>query len=130
MRARLCAVVAMFGLVVVALHAQDKRYTVRGMVLRVDPATRLFVVSHEAIEGLMSGMIMPFEVREATELKPLAPGALVEFTLVVGKDAGYATDIRVEKYQTAEQDPLTARRLSLLKRAAGRAVPRLAAGPR
>jgi protein SCO1/2 len=111
-----------------ALVAQDKRYAVHGMVLRVDPATRTFTVSHEAIDGLMSAMIMPFEVREARDLTPLAPGALVEFTLVVGAQAGYATDIRVRKYQTAEQDPLTARRLALLKKAAGRAVPPLAAG--
>jgi protein SCO1/2 len=108
--------------------AQDKRYEVRGMVLRVESGTRTFIVSHEAIEGLMSGMVMPFEVREAAELKPLAPGALVDFTLVVGAQAGYATDIRVRRYQTAEQDPLTARRLALLKKAAGRAVTPLAPG--
>jgi len=113
---------------VAALHAQDKRYFVRGMVLRVDPATRTFTVSHEAIEGLMSAMIMPFEVRDAGDLAPLAPGALVDFTLVIGAQAGYATEIRVRKYQTAEQDPLTARRLALLKKAAGRAVPALPAG--
>ena len=110
------------------LHAQDKRYSVRGMVLRVDPATRTFTVSHEAIEGLMSAMIMPFEVRDARDLMPLAPGALVDFTLVIGAQAGYASDIHVRKYQTAEQDPLTARRLALLKKAAGRAVAPLAAG--
>ena len=79
------------------LHAQDKRYSVRGMVLRVDPATRTFTVSHEAIEGLMSAMIMPFEVRDARDLATLAPGALVDFTLVVGAQAGYATEIHVRK---------------------------------
>jgi protein SCO1/2 len=108
--------------------AQDKRYPVRGMVLRVDPATRTFVVSHEPIDGLMSAMIMPFEVRDARDLTPLVPGAIVEFALVVGPQAGYATDIRVRKYQTAEQDPLTARRLALLKKAAGRSVAPLGAG--
>lgn len=128
MRRSVLAVLLVAGLLGGAVHAQDKRYSVRGMVLRVDPATRTFTVSHEAIEGLMSGMIMPFEVRDARELTPLAPGALVDFTLVVGAQAGYAADIRVRKYQTAEQDPLTARRLALLKRAAGRAVPALAAG--
>jgi protein SCO1/2 len=110
------------------VRAQDKRYVVRGMVLRVDPATRTFVVSHEAIEGLMSGMIMPFEVRDAAELKGLDRGALVEFALVINPQAGFATDIKVRKYQTAEQDPLTARRLALLRKAAGRATPPLAVG--
>jgi protein SCO1/2 len=125
---RLVVATLMCAAFAVAVYAQDKRYSVRGMVLRVDAASRTFVVSHDAIDGLMSAMIMPFEVREARELAPLAPGAIVEFTLVVGAQAGYAADIRVRKYQTAEQDPLTARRLALLKKAAGRAVPPLAAG--
>jgi protein SCO1/2 len=118
----------MCGALVVALHAQDKRYSVHGMVLRVDPATRTFTVSHDAIDGLMSAMIMPFEVRDARDLAPLVPGAIVEFTLVIGAQAGYATNIEVRKYQTAEQDPLTARRLALLKKAAGRSAPPLATG--
>jgi protein SCO1/2 len=126
-RSALAAVLVCVALVAAA-HAQDKRYAVHGMVLRVDDATRTFTVSHDAIEGLMGAMIMPFEVREARELAPLAPGTLVDFTLVVGAKAGYAADIRVRTYQTAEQDPLTARRLALLKKAAGRAVPALARG--
>ena len=116
------------GVCAIGLHAQDKRYAVRGMVLRVDAANRTFVVSHDPIEGLMSAMVMPFEVRDASELTPIAPGALIEFTLVVGPQAGFATGLRVLKYQTAEQDPLTARRLALLKQAAGRAVAPLARG--
>jgi len=127
-RLKLIVALLVSGLLGAAPHAQDKRYNVRGMVLRVDPSTRTFTVSHEAIEGLMSAMIMPFEVRDARELMALAPGALVDFTLIVSARAGYAADIHVRKYQTAEQDPLTARRLALLKKAAGRAVPSLAAG--
>ena len=124
----IAAVALVITTCVAGIDAQEKRYAVKGMVLRVDAERRLFYVSHEAIEGLMSAMIMPFEVRDAKDLVPLAPGALVEFALVLSKDAGYATDIQVRKYQTAEQDPLTARRLALLKRAAGRATPPLAAG--
>lgn len=125
---RVLLVLLVSALLGAALAAQDRRYSVRGMVLRVDPATRTFTVSHEAIDGLMSAMIMPFEVRDARELMPLAPGALVDFTLVIGAQAGYASDIHVRTYRTAEQDPLTARRLALLEKAAGRAVTPLAAG--
>ena len=48
-----------------AIDAQDKTYTVRGMVVSVDPAARSFAVSHERIEGFMEAMTMPFEVRDA-----------------------------------------------------------------
>ena len=108
----------------------DARYVVRGMVLKVDVGNRVFYVSHDRVEGLMDAMTMPFEVRDAADLGALVPGALVEFALVVSPTAGYATDIRVRRYESAEQDPLTARRLAILKRAAGRVPPPVAIGQR
>src|SRR5688500_11061672 len=111
-------------------QAADKAYPVTGMVLKVDAATRTFVVSHERIAGLMEAMAMPFEVREARELQGLVPGAVVEFTLLMGEKAGYATEIKVRRYESVEQDPVTARRLALLKRIAGGGVTPLAVGGR
>jgi protein SCO1/2 len=89
------------------------------MVLRADPANRSFVVSHEKIVGLMDSMIMPFDVRNPKDLAGVVPGAVVEFTLVVGDKAAYATKIRVQRYQSVEQDPRTARRLAVMRRMAG-----------
>lgn len=111
----------------VVLHAQ-KTYTVKGMVVRVDRANRSFVVSHDKIEGLMDGMIMPFDVREDKELQGVEPGAVVEFTLTVGGDAAYASGIIVRRYQSVEKDPKTARRLAVMKKMAGVSVPRLEVG--
>jgi len=108
----------------------EARYAVRGMVLKVDAANRVFYVSHDRIEGLMDAMTMPFEVRDAAELRALVPGAIVEFALVVSPTTGYATDIRVRRYESAEQDPLTARRLAILTRAAGRVPPPVVIGQR
>ena len=71
-----------------AVRAADKEYAVKGMVLRADPANRSFVVSHEKIVGLMDSMIMPFDVRDAKDLAGVVPGAVVEFTLVVGDKCG------------------------------------------
>ena len=79
----------------------ERRYNVRGMVLRVDAPTRTFFVSHERIEGLMDAMTMPFEVRDARQLQGVVPGALVDFVLVITKEAGYATDIRARRYESA-----------------------------
>jgi protein SCO1/2 len=102
-----------------AAASADAQHTVRGMVLAVDAAARTFVVSHEKVDGLMEAMAMPFEVRDASELKGLVPGAFVEFTLVVGEKAAYAERLRVRRYESVEQDPLAARRLAVMKRAAG-----------
>jgi protein SCO1/2 len=101
------------------------------MVLRVDPASRSFVVSHEKIAGLMEAMIMPFEVRDAKDLAGVVPGAVVEFTLVVrDKAAAYATRFRIERYQSVEQDPRTARRLAVMRQMAGLASKPLEIGSR
>jgi len=94
---------------------QPGRHAVRGMVLKVDAAQQAIVVSHESIPGVMPAMTMPFEVRNARELKGLAPGAIVSFTLVVSKASAHIEGVRVIRYESVEQDPLTARRLRLLQ---------------
>jgi protein SCO1/2 len=100
------------------------------MVLKVDAVSRSFVASHEPIAGLMDAMTMPFEVRDARELLGLAPGAIVDFTLVIGEQAGYATNVRIRRYESVERDPLTASRLAVMKRMTGDAVEPLGPGDR
>jgi len=108
--------------------APGRTYAVRGMVVSVDPAAKSFVVSHERIAGLMDAMTMTFEVRAAGDLRDLVPGAVVEFTLVVNDTTSYATAVTIKRYQTVEQDPSTARRLSVMKRMAGFTTPPIAIG--
>ena len=115
-------------LAAVGAGAADQEYVVKGMVVSVNPTARSFVVSHERIAGLMDAMTMPFDVRQASDLRDLVPGAVVEFTLVVGDSTSYATRIAVRRYQTVEQDPSTARRLSVMKRMAGLTTPPVAIG--
>jgi protein SCO1/2 len=118
------------ALSIAVVRAADREYIVKGMVLRADPANRSFVVSHEKIVGLMDSMIMPFDVRDAKDLAGVVPGAVVEFTLVVGDRAAYATKITVQRYQSVEQDPRTARRLAVMRKMAGLAAKPLDLGAR
>jgi protein SCO1/2 len=113
-----------------SLDAVDREYAVKGMVISVDPAGKWFSVSHERIAGFMEGMTMPFEVRQREDLQGVVPGAIVEFTLVVGEKTAYATRIVVRHYQTVEQDPRTASRLSVMKRMAGLSTTPVALGAR
>jgi len=110
---RLLMLAAIWGLVSVGVAARE--YAVSGMVVAVDKTHRTFTASIQRIPDFMPAMVMPFEVREARELDGLAPGAMVEFTLVVEKTS-HAERIRVVRYQADNQDPLTANRLKLLKR--------------
>jgi len=91
-----------------------QQYPATGMVLKVDAPHRAFVVSCQSIPGFMDAMTMPLDVRESDELKGLAPGMTVEFTLVVEQDSSYAKNVHIRPYVSLEQDPLTARRLKLM----------------
>jgi protein SCO1/2 len=119
-----------FAFCMTGLRAADREFTVKGMVVRADAANRSFVVSHEKIVGLMDSMIMPFDVRDSKELAGVVPGAVVEFTLVVGDKSAYATKIKIQRYQSVEQDPRTARRLAVMRKMAGLAVKPLDIGAR
>ncbi len=72
------------------VSAGEKEYAVKGMVVSVNAPAKSFVVSHERIAGLMDAMTMSFDVRQATDLRDIVPGAVVEFTLVVGDSTSYA----------------------------------------
>ena len=101
-----------------ACGSSDREYTLQGQILSIEPNRLQADVKHEEIKGFMAAMTMPYKVRDAKELQGLVPGAIVEFTLLIGDTAGYATGIKVRRYESVEQDPVTARRLSLLKRIA------------
>jgi protein SCO1/2 len=97
--------------------AQRQTQDVTGMVVEVKPADRLLLVSHDPVPGVMPAMIMPFLVRSEAQLRGLTPGTIVSFTIRENADAAYADDLRVVRYESGEQDPLTVRRLRLLRSA-------------
>jgi len=112
MRSTVLAITTLF--LVTGSGWATQQYDASGMVLKVDQAHNRFVVSCQAIPGFMDAMTMPFEVRTPNELDGIGPGAMVEFTLVVGRETSFAENIKVRRYEGVEQDPLTARRLKLL----------------
>ena len=106
-----------------------QQYAVRGMVVSVNRSARTFTASIDAIPNYMGAMTMPFDVRIAANLEGLAPGTIVEFTLVVEERSSYAENIRIVRYQSVEQDPFTASRLTLLNDIVrGSAVKQVAVG--
>jgi protein SCO1/2 len=101
----------------VSLFGQGQAQTLTGMVVEAKPSERLLVVSHDPVPGVMPAMIMPFEVRDEGQLRGLTPGSIVNFTLRTNAGKAYAENLRVVRYQSGEQDPLTVRRLRLLRSA-------------
>lgn len=95
------------------------RHRVTGMVLSIDAAHGTFLVSHDAIEGVMGPMTMTFEVRDPAQLEGLTPGVAVAFTLVIGAESARAEGITIVPYDSVELDPMVARRLKLLEALTG-----------
>lgn len=65
-----------------------KRYELRGKVVSVDKAQRQVTISHEAVEGLMEGMTMPFTLKDSDALGVVGAGDRIQATLVVS-DKGF-----------------------------------------
>ncbi|HSE63386.1 MAG TPA: SCO family protein [Thermoanaerobaculia bacterium] len=64
-----------------------KRYTLKGVVRKVDPPNREITVEHEAIPGFMEGMTMIFPVRDDPQVfEILHEGDRIEARLVVDSE--------------------------------------------
>lgn len=111
------------ALLLSAVHGFAARsYPARGLVLKVDKPHSSLLISCEKIPDFMDAMVMPFAVRDPQELQALAPGTMIEFTLVVDESTSYIENIHVRKYEGVEQDPIAARRLKLMTSIAGAAA--------
>jgi protein SCO1/2 len=97
-------------------------HAMSGLVLKVDAAHKSMTVSCNAVPGYMDAMAMPFDVREAKVLDGITAGEAIDFTLVVEGDSSYAENIRMHRYENLEQEPLEARRLSILSNLANPAA--------
>lgn len=120
---RLAPVTMVIQILAVLVVAQSgwaaEHHAMSGMVLKVDPAHKSFVVSHDSVPGVMDGMTMSFDVSEPKELEGVMPGMTVEFTLVLERKSAHVEHVRIRQYESVEQDPLTARRLKLLNEMTG-----------
>lgn len=100
-------------------------YSASGVVIRVDAAHRAVQVSCNAIPGYMDAMVMAFPVHHVEELKGLRPGTMIDFKLDVQKDAAYAEQIHVRRYENSSQEPMAARQLEILEAATARSDARV-----
>jgi protein SCO1/2 len=71
----------------------ERTFTLQGQVISLDPARKIVVVKHEDIKGFMPAMTMPYEVQDARSLDSLAPGDLINATLVVFTNGAHLTKV-------------------------------------
>lgn len=61
------------------------RHQARGVVLRIDPDAKTMTVSHDAVPGFMDAMVMPFELRDAADVRDVVPGDRIAFRITTRK---------------------------------------------
>jgi protein SCO1/2 len=72
-----------------------KRYAMKGVVVRLDPATQTATIKNEKIEGWMEAMTMEFPVKEKSDWAKLAPGRQISATVFAGEEKYYIADVKV-----------------------------------
>jgi len=88
-----------------ASKPDERRFTLQGQVISLDRPRRLAVVKHEDIKGFMPAMTMPYEVEDAKTLDALAPGDLINATLVVFANGAHLTEVKKVGTAPLEQPP-------------------------
>jgi len=105
--------------------SDQRAYALQGQVLAVAPNRGEATIKHEDIKGFMPAMTMPYKVKEAKLLDNIAPGDLINATLVIVSNDAYLTKIKKVGSAPLEKRPVAAPPASsgfeLLK--AGEAVP-------
>ncbi len=101
---RFCIVifVLLLGFLSACQRVPEKRYAMTGKVVSVDKEQRQAMIHHEKIEGFMDAMTMPFNIKEDWAVSALAPGQIVEATLVVQGERSWIEGIRISQREAAD----------------------------
>ena len=74
---------------------QEKRYTLTGDVLRLDPNTRIATIKGDKIEGWMEAMTMDYPVKDKAEFANLHEGDRISATVFVAESSYRIGEIKV-----------------------------------
>src|SRR5262245_54181942 len=75
-------------------RSDERRYTLQGQIVAIDPSHKSVIVKHEEIKGFMPGMTMPYDVENAKALDGMRAGDLINATLVVFSNGAHLTAIK------------------------------------
>jgi protein SCO1/2 len=85
--------------------SDERTFTLQGQVQSLDTPRKQLVVKHEEIKNFMPAMTMPYDVQDANALDGLAPGDLINATLVVFSNGAHLTEIKKVGSAPLEKPP-------------------------
>lgn len=77
--------------------ANEQRYELKGTVVAVEKDKSQVTISHEAVQGYMPAMTMPFSVPKKTDMQILEPNDQVTATLVVDGSKTWLEDLVISR---------------------------------
>jgi len=90
-------------------RSPDQRiYPLHGQVQSIDAPRKLVILKHDEIKGFMPAMTMPYEVEEPKALDALAPGDVIDATLVVFTSGALVKNIKKLGTAPLEKPPADA----------------------
>ena len=108
MRAQLVLALGLLAALSCSRPAEQRSYALQGQVQSIDAARKLLIVKHEEIKGFMPAMTMPYEVQDVKAFDTLAPGDLINSTLVVFSNGAHLSNIRKVGTAPLERPPAEA----------------------
>jgi len=108
MRAQLVLALSLAAMLSCSKPPDQRSYALQGQVQSIDAARKLLIVKHEEIKGFMPAMTMPYEVQDAKALDTLAPGDLINSTLVVFSNGAHLANIKKVGTAPLERPPAEA----------------------
>jgi len=75
-------------------RSDERSYDLHGQVLSIEKTQKQLVIKHDEIKGLMPAMTMPYTVHDERLLVGVAPGDLIDATLVVETNDAYLRTVR------------------------------------
>jgi len=76
--------------------AEEKKYQLKGVVVRLDPQLQTATIKHGPIEGWMEAMTMEFPVPSKEEFARLQQGQTIHATVLVRDLDYHISDIKIE----------------------------------
>ena len=86
---------SLFLAVAIAAVGCTHRYDGRGVVLRIEPEARRITVSHDAINGYMDAMVMPFDIGGRAPLPAMIAGDRITFRLNVRRQRSWLDTLAI-----------------------------------
>jgi protein SCO1/2 len=102
-------------------RSEERRFLLHGQVQSIEPPRKIVILKHEEIKGFMPAMTMPYDVEDEKALEDLAPGDVIDATLVVMVNGAHLTNIKkvgtapLEKAPPEPPNPSASSGFELLK---------------